>query len=178
MADLPLRFVSRRNDSSATDSNVVFSTKSPFSFQKITIFVLNLHFFAVFSQKMTFLHRNRLHMSKKSSTFATGFVLGRINMHACVREHKVLFIYSVVCMDTFLDLPFWLSVALGVVYGAIWLVFIVVLYASHHRASRRRYNQAGVADGGEENVSVFRSHSSSAAGDSLIETTVYDEDDD
>ena len=45
-------------------------------------------------------------------------------------------------MDTFLELPFWLSVTLGVVYGAIWLVFFLVMYAAHRRIQKFRKRRA------------------------------------
>ena len=49
-------------------------------------------------------------------------------------------------MDTFLELPFWLSVSLGVVYGAIWLLFFVVMYAAHRRVQKFRRRLARVSD--------------------------------
>lgn len=84
-------------------------------------------------------------------------------------------------MDTFLDLPFWLSVALGVLYGVIWLVFFVVLFATHRRAhNNRRHSTMGLdgQQGEDESVSVVRSRSLGGATNYYSETSVYDEDDD
>ena len=45
-------------------------------------------------------------------------------------------------MDKFLELPFWLSVTLGVLYGVIWISFLLVIYFNYRRYHRRRNRMA------------------------------------
>ena len=82
-------------------------------------------------------------------------------------------------MDTFLELPFWLSVTLGVVYGAIWLLFFVVMYAAHRRVQKfRRRRAAGFPSEGYADETIYRHTASAGRGGTYEEVSVYDEDDD
>ena len=82
-------------------------------------------------------------------------------------------------MDTFLELPFWLSVTLGVVYGAIWLVFFLVMYAAHRRIQKFRKRRASGFQNEQYDESVIYRHTASGGrGGSYEEVSVYDEDDD
>lgn len=82
-------------------------------------------------------------------------------------------------MDTFLELPFWLSVTLGVVYGVIWLVFFLVMYAAHRRVQKyRRRRAAGFKSEDYDEDVIFRHSASGDRGGVYEEVSVYDEDDD
>jgi hypothetical protein len=82
-------------------------------------------------------------------------------------------------MDTFLELPFWLSVTLGIVYGAIWLVFFLVMYAAHRRLQKYRKRRASGFRKEENDEGVIYRHSASGGrGGTYEEVSVYDEDDD
>lgn len=78
-------------------------------------------------------------------------------------------------MDKFLELPFWLSVTLGVVYGVVWLSFLVVLYSSYRRYHRRHQRVTTQHYG--EGLATDKS----GAFDSTMadqSESVYDDDDD
>jgi len=82
-------------------------------------------------------------------------------------------------MDTFLELPFWLSVTLGVVYGAIWLVFFLVMYAAHRRVQKyRKRRAAGFQSEDYDEGVIYRHTASGGRGGTYEEVSVYDEDDD
>jgi len=79
-------------------------------------------------------------------------------------------------MDTFLNLPVWLAVPLGVLYGLIWMAFFVVIYNTRHRNQHHAGEMGIQNEDRSEKVSVIR-------GDASVETSyqensVYDEDDD
>ena len=83
-------------------------------------------------------------------------------------------------MDKFLELPFWLSITLGVVYGVIWLVFFVVLYANFRRYHQRRHRSA-MSVNGESSFTereAFEAHASFGDRSEFENSSVYDEDDD
>ena len=163
--------------------DVKFATDSIDILTQNTPFIPEIHYF--YPKKHTFLHFLAKKMQQESENVCTiqkkalplqPISLPNESKRTSKGAHKVLFIYIVlVSMDTFLDLPFWLSVTLGVLYGAIWVVFFVVLYATHHHARHRRYSTEG---GEEERVSVFRTRTSADRTSTLEEMSVYDEDDD
>ena len=77
-------------------------------------------------------------------------------------------------MDKFLELPFWLSVTLGVVYGVVWLSFLVVVYSSYKRY-HRRHQRVAMHYGEDLAAEKSGAFDSPAAEQS---ESVYDDDDD